>query len=169
VKTVLAAGLVKLGASTVNTFMNIKDKVDKLRAEKGIFLSIHLGNTYKRTFSNNIYWLPAANGQYTGLNELKPATLELKATIETPGKMILELTNEVGSIAFFNRVSILHPKTKERILPAFYSDNYFTVLPNGRKIVSVEWNDKSLTPLVNIEGWNLTSKTIIPQTGSSGN
>ncbi|WP_315822899.1 hypothetical protein [Paraflavitalea speifideaquila] len=161
-------GIVKLDAGAVNTFKSIKDTLDKLRAAKGIFLSIHLSNTNKRTFSNNIYWLPAANGQYTGLNELKPATLVLNATIEKPGQMGVELINETGAIAFFNRISILHPLTKERILPAFYSDNYITLLPYTRKYVFIEWNDKSLTPLVNIEGWNATPKTVIPSTGTPG-
>jgi mannosylglycoprotein endo-beta-mannosidase len=160
----------KLDASAVNTWVNIKDTVDKLRAEKGIFLSISLVNSVEHSHrSNNLYWLPAANGQYTGLNELKPATLDAKATMVVPGEMLVEFINKTGNIAFFNRISILHPQTKERILPAFYSDNYITFLPYERQFVSVEWNDKSLTPLVNIEGWNLTSKTIIPQTLSSGN
>ncbi len=169
-RTWLQGKKLKLDGSAVNTWMNIKDTVEKLRAEKGIFLSLHLSSTGKfSNISDNLYWLPAANGQYTGLNELKPATLDVKARIEAPGRMVIRLTNETGSIAFFNRISILHPRTKERILPAFYSDNYFTVLPNSWKVVEVEWNDKSLTPLVNIEGWNLAIKTVIPSTAAPAN
>lgn len=165
----LPGSRVKLDANAANTFMNIKDTVDKLRAEKGIFLSIRLIRSVIASHSSsNLYWLPAANGQYTGLNELKPATLDIKATMVEPGEMLVELINKTGGIVFFNRISILHPQTKERILPAFYSDNYITILPFERKFVSIEWNDKSLTPLVNIEGWNLTSKTVIPQTRSTG-
>ncbi|AXY73355.1 glycosyl hydrolase [Paraflavitalea soli] len=165
----LPGSRVKLDASAVNTFMNIKDTVDKLRAEKGIFLSIRLVSSDELTHgSNNLYCLPAANGQYAGLNELRPATLGVNATMMESGKMLVEFINKTGSIAFFNRISILHPQTKERILPAFYSDNYITILPYERKFVSIEWNDKSLTPLVNVEGWNVTTKTVIPSTGAAG-
>jgi mannosylglycoprotein endo-beta-mannosidase len=150
--------LVKLDAAAVNTFLNIKDTVDKLRAKKGVFLSLTLGSTVKTTFSHNVYWLPDARGQYTGLNELPPASLSVKTSMKAPGKMIIELTNDNGRIAFFNRISLLHPQTKERILPAFYSDNYITVLPYEREIIVAEWNDKSLTPLISVEGWNVTEK-----------
>jgi hypothetical protein len=167
--TVLAGGLIKLDACGVNSWMNIKDTVDRLRAPKGIFLAIQLSNTSKHSLSSNVYWLPAANGQYTGLNELKPVSLGVKASIGAPGKMIVEFTNDQPSIAFFNRITLLHPETKERILPAFYSDNYITVLPHARKLVTIEWNDKSLTPLVSVEGWNMTTKTIVPKTGISAN
>ncbi|MBO9566733.1 MAG: glycosyl hydrolase [Niastella sp.] len=156
--TSLGREMVKLDASGVNTFMRIKDTVDKLRAEKGIFLSLTLASG-KRLLSRNLYWLPNASGQYSGLQELKPAKLTVKVTRNEPSRMLLQISNDGEGIAFFNRISLLHPKTKERILPAFYSDNYITVLPDGSQAIFIEWNDKTVTPLINIEGWNVEAKT----------
>lgn len=166
----LGSNMINLDAASVNNSINIKDTVDKLRARKGIFLSMRLSNAVKRTLSHNIYWLPDVNGQYTGLNELKPAALSVTVRQLLPGRMEVALHNAPGNlVAFFNRISLLHPQTKERILPAFYSDNYITVLPGALRSVIIEWNDKSLKPIVSVEGWNVTTNTVIPQTRSSGN
>lgn len=156
--TSLGSELVTLDAAGVNAFMRIKDTVDKLRAAKGIFLSLSLG-AGKMLLSRNLYWLPDASGQYSGLQGLNPAQLTVKVTRKEPGRMFLQIMNKGKGVAFFNRISLLHPQTKERILPAFYSDNYITVLPDGSQTIFVQWNDKTVTPLINVEGWNVEAKT----------
>jgi hypothetical protein len=51
--------------------------------------------------------------------------------------------------------------TKERIVPAFYSDNYISVLPGEEKQITIDY-----TPVagekaaVNIYGWNVTDQQI---------
>ena len=62
-------------------------------------------------------------------------------------------------VAFFNRVSLVDAKTKERILPAFYSDNYVSVLPGTEKTITIEHTSThAFKPLVTVEGWNVDVK-----------
>jgi mannosylglycoprotein endo-beta-mannosidase len=78
------------------------------------------------------------------------------------GKVEVTLNNEGNAaLAFFNRLSLVNADTKQRILPAFYSDNYVTVLPGQTKKVIIDHNpgaDKNLA--VTIGGWNVTERTI---------
>jgi hypothetical protein len=151
---------INLDASAFNKSIAIKETIDKLRAEKGIFLSLELLSAGKQLLSHNIYWLPDASGQYTGLNELKPATLSVTTRKVAPGKMEVVISNNRNNtVAFFNRISLLHPQTKERITPAFYSDNYITVLPGAQTRMIIEWNDTSISPLVSVRGWNVEEKS----------
>ena len=150
---------INLSASAFNNSIVIKETIDKLRANKGIFLSLELLSVGKQLLSHNIYWLPDAGGQYTGLQELKPAALSVTTRKVAPGKMEVLISNDRNNtVAFFNRISLLHPQTKERITAAFYSDNYITVLPGGEKKVIIEWDGKLLKPLMSVKGWNVAEK-----------
>jgi hypothetical protein len=61
-----------------------------------------------------------------------------------------------GPVAFFNRVSLVDAKTKQRLLPVFYSDNYFSVLPGESKTIIVDYTpQKGETPMVSVRGWNV--------------
>ena len=55
----------------------------------------------------------------------------------------------------------LHRDLKgERVLPAFYSDNYFSLLPGERKSVTVEAATADLagaSPAVLVDGWNVVT------------
>ncbi len=65
---------------------------------------------------------------------MAPATLKVKATQTGKGKIMVTLTNAVNNpVAFFNRITLLDAKTKTRVLPVFYSDNYFSVIPGAEK------------------------------------
>jgi hypothetical protein len=110
--------------------------------------------------SDNFYWLPDEVGQYSGLQALPPAPLKVKATQAGKGKIEVTLTNpETHAVAFFNRVTLLDAKKKERVLPVFYSDNYFSMVPGAEKKIIVEYNG-TITPAITVEGWNVRSQEV---------
>ena len=48
------------------------------------------------------------------------------------------------------------------MLPAYYSDNFLSLLPGERKTVLIEAAVSSLggqTPVVTVDGWNVTTAT----------
>jgi mannosylglycoprotein endo-beta-mannosidase len=114
----------------------------------------------KQVISDNFYWLPDEIGSHAGLQALAPVQLKAKATQPGKGKIEVTLTNPVNnSVAFFNRVTLLDASKKERILPVFYSDNYFSIVPGGEKKIIVEY-ESSATPLITIEGINVRVQEI---------
>lgn len=146
-----------INANTVKKYFSVKGSVDKLAAKEGVFLSLQLLDEDKKVITDNTYWIPDSKGAFSGLQKMKTEELSVKAKYLKPGRVEVTLVNKQNSVlAFFNRVSLVDADSKARILPAFYSDNYITVLPGEEKKVIVEYNgaanNKKL--VVSVDGWN---------------
>jgi hypothetical protein len=50
--------------------------------------------------------------------------------------------------------------TGGRILPAYYSENYVSLLPGEERTITVEFPGGEGKPTVGLRGWNLAAKTI---------
>jgi hypothetical protein len=77
------------------------------------------------------------------------------------GKIEVIINNPAnGPIAFFNRLSLVDDQTKKRVLPVFYSDNYFSVLPDEKKTIIVEYSPSIVKGKVSVSlsGWNVAEK-----------
>ncbi|HEX8019801.1 MAG TPA: glycosyl hydrolase, partial [Mucilaginibacter sp.] len=148
--------------TTTKRYLSLKKEIEKEAKDKGVFLCLQLLKSDKEVISENIYWLPDAKGDFLGLQKMPAGNLGATAKYLKNGKVEVTLTNEGnGALAFFNRLSLVNADSKQRILPAFYSDNYVTVLPGQTKKVIIDHNpgaDKNLA--VTIGGWNVTERTI---------
>ncbi|MCG7859789.1 glycosyl hydrolase, partial [Flavihumibacter sediminis] len=93
--------------------------------EEGVFLSLKILNLDKEVVSQNLYWLPDSTGQYSGLANMRKVQPEISAKEMEKGKIAVTISAPAGGpISFFNRLSLVDPVTKKRILPVFYDDNY---------------------------------------------
>jgi mannosylglycoprotein endo-beta-mannosidase len=102
--------------------------------------------------------LPDSSGKYSGLQTIKQAQIKAKIRNISEGKVEVFISNPVnGPIAFFNRVSLIDVKSKKRILPVFYSDNYISVLPGESKTVTLEYSPSIVKEKasISIKGWNV--------------
>lgn len=82
---------------------------------------------------------PAVSG-FQDINQLKKTTLDMQATeTRSAGKVTLQATikNTGTSLSFFTQLRLLGADGKS-IKPAFYSDNFFNLLPGEQKTVQVE-------------------------------
>ena len=85
-------------------------------------------------------------------------------TPSTHRRIAVTLSNAAGNpVAFFNRISLIDPKTQKRILPVFYSDNYISVVPGAARTIILEYTASPNTPapVVSVRGWNV-EPTITP-------
>ena len=100
--------------------------------------------------------MPGQDGNYSGLQDMKSADLKIEARKTAKGKIEVKLKNDPkNAVAFFNRIALIHSKTGERILPAFFSDNYLTVLPGEEKTILVDFPEQEHIPLnIEVYGWN---------------
>ena len=76
------------------------------------------------------------------------------------GKCLLDVTmqNPSGSIALMTHLQLRRQSTGQRVLPVFYSDNYFSLLPHESKTITIEAGNAGLQgdkPLVVVDGWNV--------------
>lgn len=150
-------------ASSVKKMMSVKKILDTMAAKEGVFLSLQLLDTTKTVLDDNFYWIPDANSKYSGLDNLKNITLATEVKRLQSDEIQLTLKNsEENPVAFFNRLSLEDSATGERILPTFYSDNYFSVKPGEEKIIILSTTDAipKNGMQISIKGWNSDRKVI---------
>jgi hypothetical protein len=157
---------VSVAPASVKGVFSIKTTVDKLTKDIGGFLSLTISEgSAAIPVSDNFYWLADATGNYPGLQTMATAKVKTEAKQKQKGKIEVTLSNTAGNtVAFFNRVSLIDAKTNKRVLPAFYNDNYVSVMPGGKKTIVVEYDPRDVTaPAVTVEGWNVAEQKITIQ------
>ena len=143
-------------------YLSLKNGLDRMAHDKGVFLYLSLLDENKNLLDDNLYWLPDSTGNYSGLQQMKKATVEVAAHKMEPGKVEVTISNsKENPIAFFNRLSLVNSKTKQRILPAFYSDNYISVLPGETKKITIDYTPAANeNAAVELYGWNVEEQVI---------
>jgi len=129
------------------------------------FLKLELKDASGELISSNFYWLSAKgdeNADFTDLNKLPEANLEVTASpLEKNGDTFsLEVTMEnlSSSLAFSINPKIIKSNSKDLVLPVFWEDNYFSLLPKEKRTIRVEFNAENLDgekPLLQVQGWNI--------------
>jgi mannosylglycoprotein endo-beta-mannosidase len=147
-----------ISPTSVQKYFSVKSATDKLREKLGVFLIVRLLDAGQHILSDNLYWLPDASGNYSGLQRMNQAFVKSEIIKISEGKIEVSISNAVNSpVAFFNRISLVNNQTKKRILPVFFSDNYISVLPGERKTITIEYSPSVVKKMacVSISGWNV--------------
>jgi hypothetical protein len=61
------------------------------------------------------------------------------------------------------RLKLVRGQSNERVLPAYYGDNYFSLTPGERRKVIISFDPANLAnqqPKLMLEGWNVTTSEI---------
>lgn len=129
------------------------------------FLRLKLLDQSNNLLDENLYWLAKSAGKYTALNELKPVAIQSKISKSEEAGQLVEISNPGSETAFFIRLKLTDRETGERVLPTFFSENYFTLLPGERKEIRIDLSllpaavrVKSLT--LETSGWNVEPNTL---------
>ncbi|MDR1120289.1 MAG: beta-glycosidase [Dysgonamonadaceae bacterium] len=159
-ETLLAQELSYIGASDAKKYMLLKNSIARLTKDNGGFLYLQLLDANKNLLSDNLYWYPNEQGTYSGLAAMREARINVRTKILSEGKVEVVLDNPEGNpVAFFNRISLVDANTGKRILPVFYDDNYFSIVPGASKRVLIEYSHRSgVNPVVEVKGWNVDGK-----------
>ena len=147
----------EIGPTNIRKYLSVASAIRQAAAARGCFLSLRLLNTRKETVDENIYWMSDSSGKYSGLMQFKAPQITATATPAGKGKWLVTLNNPVGGpVSFFNRISLIDADTRQRILPAFYSDNYVSVMPGRSKTIVLESPDDKpgAGRMISIEGWH---------------
>jgi hypothetical protein len=128
------------------------------------FLKLELRDSSGKLLSGNFYWraLPEHQDDLTDLAKLPPVTLEAKADrTEKDSKRFVTVTlhNPGANIALMTHLQLRRKRSGERVLPAYYSDNYVSLAPNETRTVTIEADEKDFNgedALVAVDGWNVS-------------
>ena len=147
----------EIGPMAVRKYFSIGDELRKFSAAEGAFLSLSLVNTHKIMVDENLYWVADSTGLYSGIKKFTAPGVKLDIVPVGKGKVNVNLTDPAGGpVSFFNRISVIDAKTKKRLLPVFYSDNYISILPGEMKTVEIDYSSiQSTDPkIITVEGWH---------------
>ena len=106
----------------------------------------------KKTYSGPLY------SGFQDIEKLPEVELDVKVK-KKDGKYVVRLKNPSDTLAFMIRVKLADSKTEKPIRPTFYSDNFFSLLPNEEKIVEIESYKTSVPADIIIDGWNVKKTT----------
>jgi Exo-beta-D-glucosaminidase Ig-fold domain/Concanavalin A-like lectin/glucanases superfamily/Glycosyl hydrolases family 2/Glycosyl hydrolases family 2, sugar binding domain/Glycosyl hydrolases family 2, TIM barrel domain len=133
-----------------------------LDREELVLLVLTLQDAKGATLSHNVYWLGRNEASYQRMNQLSPATLTISSRREHATDAEIEhitLTNTGPTTAIATKLTMLGTDD-QRVLPAYYSDNYITMLPGEKRTVDVSCPVKgTVCEKVALRGWNVPTGT----------
>ena len=129
---------------------------------KGVFLGLVSVDSANGNFDNNIYALPNEKGDFGWLSGYAISDPEIRASYKDDSVVMVSIKNRSSvTLAFFNHISLIDKKTKQRILPVFCNNNYISVPPGELGTVSVAFTPhKGIEPVICVEGWNVPKQFI---------
>jgi hypothetical protein len=130
-----------------------------------VFVRLALNDAAGKAISDNLYWLNGGESSYRPLNRLPPASVSATATATKDGdeiKIHVQLENRGASAALANKLTLEAASDGARILPAYLSDNYVSLLPGESRAIEIEYPASAAQgpARLAIRGWNLATTTI---------
>jgi len=125
------------------------------------FIKLYLTKDGK-TLSDNFYINGKEYGNHQAMRNMAKADVESEVAVKKgrggvwTGTVTLE--NRSGVPAVMIRLNVVGKKDGGQILPMFYADNYFSLMPGEKKTVSLRWyeaDSRGNRPEVKITGYNL--------------
>ena len=157
---------VTLNASEVKLLNKVNLPV---HTDQVFFLKLMLKDKDK-ILDENLYWLSNRKHSYEKLNELEKVSALISVRRVDEGHALIEISNPGKETAFFIRLKVIDNKG-ELVLPSFFTENYFTLLPGDIKKVDLDisankgksgQDDLKLV----VGGWNVTQEEILIQPSS---
>ena len=110
--------------------------------------------------SENFYLRGIEEGNFRAIRELPKVKLEATTAVQRQGQRWLlttELRNVSTAPALMVKLKAVREKSRDRILPALYSDNYVALMPGERRTIATELDDadtRAEKPQILVEGFN---------------
>ncbi len=129
-----------------------------------VIIALELRDAEGAVVSQNLYWLAARSESYRELTRLPATPMRLTATSTREGDMVrvaVQLTNGGAAVSLENKLT-LFSADGSRILPAYFSDNYVSLLPGESRTISIEYPASAArgSAQIDLRGWNSVPQTV---------
>ena len=132
--------------------------LDRYLAGGPVLVALDLADAHGAEISRNVYWRARTDGDYRGLNALAPVAVaaEARRLADVAGEHALAVTLRNPATTPVLAVKLtLKDAAGARVLPAYYSDNYVSLLPGETRTVSVRYpQGAAAAAVVAVRGWN---------------
>lgn len=143
-----------------------KPDLTALAAGHTIFVELAVSDAKDAPVSTNFYWWSADEASLREMNNLPRATVSASATdaaVKGERAVTVKIANTGAAAALMIKLTLENAATGERILPAYYSENYVSLLPGEERSVTVTFPAGGAKPAIGLRGWNLGTETIAVQ------
>lgn len=135
--------------ATVDSNEDTTDKCIKLEFPENLskvhFIKMTLTEDGK-VVSDNFYHRSLEENNYQDLRQLAKVALQSATTVDKNAdgtwSAVSVIENKTSTPALMIRLNVVGGKDDQQILPVFYSDNYFSLLPGEKKEVRMSWRDE---------------------------
>jgi hypothetical protein len=130
-----------------------------------VFVKLELRDASGKLLSQNLYWLGAESSSYRALGRLPAVDVVANALNVRRGdtaSVHVSLQNHSNVVALQIKLTLLNAKDGSRVLPAYYDDNYVSLLPGENRDVEIEFQASDARGAVQIalRGWNLVPHSL---------
>ena len=94
---------------------------------------------------------------FTALNNVGKAQLKARRLSSKSDTQRYEITNTSGNIALNLKFNLVNPENGEIILPTYFSDGYFHLLPGEKRTIEVH---SPSAGAIMVEGYNVDNTTL---------
>jgi beta-mannosidase len=125
------------------------------------FVKLDLLGADGQILSSNVYWQSVVQDDFTALEQLPTAKLQIKAGSRVEGEntvMDVTIVNPTKTVALMAHLQLHQKESGARVLPVFYSDNYITLMPGESRSLTIQVATKDLgkgSALLLVDGFNV--------------
>jgi len=148
--------------------LQLRDPAGKLVSDNFYWLSTKIDTLDWAKRKDTVYTPQKEFADLTGLNSLPQVALAVSAARSSAaGKDTIAVTakNPSSSVAFMAHLRLTRGPGGDDVVPIFWSDNYFSVLPGEERQVTATYDSSALdgkAAILVVDGYNVASNTLQP-------
>jgi hypothetical protein len=119
------------------------------------FVRLELRSQSGQLLSENFYWHARQEEQLQELSALPPAALQAGFSAESE-HVTARIANTSATPALEVHLTLRDKATRKRVLPAYFSDNYFSLLPAESREIQIDARAPLPGLALSVDGWNVT-------------
>jgi hypothetical protein len=130
-----------------------------------VIVKLELHDVGGKLLSQNLYWLGAESSSYRALGRLSSAEVTATAEPLRQGDNVsvhVTLKNPSNTLLLQIKLTLENAKDASRVLPAYYDDNYVSLLPGESRDIAIEYgaSDGKGPVQIALRGWNLIPHSV---------
>jgi hypothetical protein len=132
--------------------------VDRYDQTAPVLVRLMLRDAAGRLLSRNMYWQAGSDAATRPLAAMPPADVTARLT-RADDRLVLALANG-GSVPALLAKATLLDRAGARVLPAYYSDNYVSLLAGETAEIVIEAPALAAADHVRLNGWNMADRIV---------
>jgi len=142
--------------------------LDKDLAARGaLIVRLDLTDAAGQSLSRNLYWLTGADADGAKLDRMTPQPVTAEIASQSLTAFVVRLANIGSAPALMIKLTLFDAQGR-RVLPAYYSDNYLSLLPGESRTIEIQHDAPVQGAVVALRGWNVVAATAAaPSSGGS--